>query len=183
MSGHNKWSQIKRQKGAVDGAKSQLFSRLSKIITIESKKALGNISSPALSSAIARAKEANMPKDSIDRAVAKGTSKDAESLESVLYEFYGPDGVAIIVTALTDNKNRTTQEIKHLLTKNGYELGTPGSALWAFTKSPSGLLFANEPLVEVSGEIELIKLLELLDAQEDTQTIATNARGFETLDD
>ena len=72
-----------------------------------------------------------MPKDSIDRAVTKGTSKDAGELDTVNYEFYGPGGPASIVSALTDNKNRTTAEIKHLLSKNGYELGTPGSAAWA----------------------------------------------------
>ncbi|MDB5266030.1 MAG: YebC/PmpR family DNA-binding regulatory protein [Parcubacteria group bacterium] len=185
MSGHNKWSQIKQQKGASDAAKSRTFSRFSRLITIEAKKANGNLSSPGLLGAITRAKAANMPKDSIDRAVAKGNSKDAGELDSVAYEFYGPGGSAIIVSALTDNKNRTTQEVKHLLTKNGYELGTPGSALWAFTKKPDGHFVPNEPLMDVTGgdEEKLTFILGLLDEHEDVQEITTNARGYESTEE
>ncbi len=182
MSGHNKWSQIQRQKGVTDGAKSRAFSRFSRLITIEAKKAAGNLSAPGLVTAIERAKAINMPKDSIERAVVKGNSKDASSLEQVTYEFYGPGGVALIVDALTDNKNRTTQEVKHLLTKNGYELGTPGSALWAFTKSPAGVFSPNEPLVDVGGddEVKLGEILTLLDEHEDVQQVYTNGRDYET---
>lgn len=180
MSGHNKWSQIQRQKGATDAAKSRAFSKFSRLIALESKKASGNITSLALASVIARAKAINMPKDSIDRAVAKGTSKDAGELEQVSYEFYGPAGAAVIVSALTDNRNRTTQEIKHLLTKNGYELGTPGSAAWAFAKNPDGTYAPNEPLMEVSGsdEEKLGELLGTLDEHDDVQSVFTNAAGF-----
>ena len=182
MSGHNKWSQIKRQKGATDAAKSREFSRFSKLISLESKKAGGNLSSPGVASAIARAKAINMPKDSIDRAIAKGASKDAGDLEQVVYEWYGPGGVAIIVDALTDNKNRTTQEVKHLLTKNGFELGSQGSALWAFTKTGDGSLTPNEPLMDLSEKDEesFITLLNLFDEHEDVQRVFTNARGYET---
>ncbi len=182
MSGHSKWSQIKRQKGVTDAAKSRTFSRFARLIAIESKKANGNLSSPGLVTAIERAKAANMPKDNIERAVTKGNSKDASDLEQVVYEFYGPGGTALIVDALTDNKNRTTQEIKHLITKNGFELGSPGSALWAFTKSPDGTLTPNEPLMDLSEthEAALGALLELFDDHEDVQQVYTNARGFET---
>lgn len=185
MSGHSKWSQIKHQKGATDAAKSRTFSRFGRLITIESKKANGNLSSPGLSAAIERAKAVNMPKDTIERAIAKGNSKDAGELDSVAYEFYGPGGSALIVSAVTDNKNRTTQEVKHLLTKNGYELGTPGSALWAFTKTPDGHYSPNEPLMEVTGEDEtkLTQILELLDEHEDVQEITTNARGYESTEE
>jgi YebC/PmpR family DNA-binding regulatory protein len=181
MSGHNKWSQIKQQKGATDAAKSRAFGRFGRLITLESKKAAGNLTSPGLASAIARARAVNMPKHTIDRAVAKGVSKDAGALEQVTYEFYGPGGVAIIVDALTDNKNRTTQEIKHLITKNGFELGAQGSALWAFTRSPSGVYTPNEPLMTVAGEDEesLQKILDVFDEQEDVQDIFTNAREYE----
>lgn len=184
MSGHNKWSQIKRQKGASDAAKSREFSRFSKLITLESKKASGNLTSPGVVSAIARAKAINMPKDSIERAIAKGASKDAGDLEQVVYEWYGPGGVAIIVDALTDNKNRTTQEIKHLLTKHGFELGAQGSALWAFTKTGDGSLTPNEPLAELSSQDEAAfeALLTLFDDHEDVQRVFTNARGYETTD-
>lgn len=185
MSGHNRWSQIKQQKGASDAAKSRTFSRFSRLITIEAKKANGNMSSPGVVSAINRAKAANMPKDSIDRAIAKGNSKDAAELDSVAYEFYGPGGSAVIISALTDNKNRTTQEVKHLLTKNGYELGTPGSALWAFTKTPDGHYVPNEPLMDVSGsdEEKLANILTLLDEHEDVQEITTNGRGYESTEE
>ncbi|MBU1292464.1 YebC/PmpR family DNA-binding transcriptional regulator [Patescibacteria group bacterium] len=185
MSGHSKWSQIKRQKGATDAAKSKTFSRFARLIAIESKKAGGDTSSPGLATAIERAKAVNMPKDSIERAVSKGTSKDAGDLEQVVYEWYGPGGTALIIDALTDNKNRTTQEIKHLISKSGYELGTPGSALWAFTKSPAGDFTPNEPLMDLSEEDEesLTKIFDQLDEQEDVQRIFTNARGYENTSD
>jgi YebC/PmpR family DNA-binding regulatory protein len=185
MSGHSKWSQIKRQKGVTDAARSRVFSKFARLITIESKKAGGNASAPALAAVIARAKAANMPKDNIERAVTKGASKEAGDLSEVTYEFYGPGGAAVIVNALTDNKNRTTAEIKHLLTKNGFELGTPGSAAWAFTKQADGTLVPNEPLMDVAGgdEENLGKLLEAFDEHDDVQGVVTNARGFESTSD
>ncbi|MEK7601870.1 MAG: YebC/PmpR family DNA-binding transcriptional regulator [Patescibacteria group bacterium] len=185
MSGHSKWSQIKRQKGVTDAAKSRTFSRFARLITIEAKKSGGNLSSPALMSAIERAKAANMPKENIERAVQKGNAKDASELEQVVYEFYGPGATALIVEALTDNKNRTTQEIKHLLTKNGYALGSPGSALWAFRKLPGGRFTPNEPLTDVSGadEEQLGELLSLFDEHDDVQEVFTNARGYENTGD
>lgn len=181
MAGHSKWAQIKRQKAVTDGARSRVFSRLAREITIESKKVAGNISSPSLSAVIARAKAANMPKDNIDRAVSKGTSALGGDLEQVAYELYGPGGIAVIATAVTDSRNRTTQEIKHLLSKNGYELGNPGSASWAFTKTPDGRYFANEPKMEIAGEDEerLSELLTLLDEYDDVQEVFTNALGYE----
>jgi YebC/PmpR family DNA-binding regulatory protein len=183
MSGHSKWSQIKHQKGASDAAKSRAFAKLGQLIALESKKAAGNLSSPGLVAAISRAKEANMPKDTIERAVAKGKSKEAGALEQVVYEFYGPGGVAIIVDALTDNKNRTTQEIKHLITKNGFELGAQGSAVWAFTKSSSGSLSPNEPLMDLdeADATKLEEILSVFDDQEDSQQLYTNARGYERM--
>jgi YebC/PmpR family DNA-binding regulatory protein len=185
MAGHSKWAQIKRGKAITDAAKSRVFSKFAREIALESKKVAGNVSSPTLAAVIARAKAANMPKDNIDRAIAKGTSKDAGDVEQVVYEFYGPGAVAIVVTALTDSRNRTTQEIKLILTKQGYELGTPGSAAWAFTKSPAGRYSPNEPLMDIATEDEekLSHLLTLLDEQDDTQEIVTNARGYESTSD
>jgi len=185
MSGHSKWAQIKRQKGVTDAARSRVFSKFARLITIEAKKAGGNLSAPGLQAVIARAKAANMPKDNIERAVTKGSSKEAGDLSEVTYEFYGPGGAAVIVSALTDNKNRTTSEIKHLLTKNGFELGTPGSALWAFSKRGDGSLTPSAPLMDVTGEDEehLGKVLELLDEHDDVQSVVTNARGFESTSD
>ena len=185
MAGHSKWAQIKRGKAITDAAKGRAFSKFAREITLESKKVGGNVSSPTLAAVITRAKAVNMPKDNIERAVAKGISKDASDVEQVVYEFYGPGGIAIVVTALTDSRNRTTQEVKLILTKNGYELRTPGSSAWAFTKSPDGRYRANEPLMDISGDDEekLSLLLTLLDEQDDTQEVTTNARGYESTSD
>lgn len=184
MSGHNKWSQIKRQKSVTDTAKSRIFSRYARLISLESKKSNGILSAPGLSVAIARAKAANMPKDNIERAIAKGISKDSGDLEQVVYEAYGPCGVAILIDALTDNKNRTTQEMKHLLLEHGVELSAPGAASWAFTKI-GNVYSPNEPLIELETENEefLEKILEAIDEHEDVQEIFTNARGYENTGD
>lgn len=184
MSGHSKWSQIKRQKSATDTARSRVFARYARLIALESKKANGALSAPGLSVAIARAKAVNMPKDNIERAITKGTAKDSGILEQVFYEAYGPGGVAIIIDALTDNKNRTTQEMKHLLSLQGVELAGPGAASWAFTKTGEGYA-PNEPLIEIEGtdEERLSSVLEALDEHEDVQQIFTNARGYENIGD
>lgn len=185
MAGHSKWAQIKRQKAVTDAAKGRIFGKFSREIALESKKAAGNTSSPALAAVIVRAKAANMPKENIDRAVAKGVSKDAGEVEQVTYECYGPGGTALVISALTDSRNRTTQEIKLILTKSGFDLGTPGSASWAFTKFPDGRFSPNEPLMEISGDDEntLVRLITLLDEQSDVQSIATNAIGYESIGD
>lgn len=181
MAGHSKWAQIKRQKSASDAAKSRTFSRLARLITLESKKAGGVLSAPGLVSAVARAKAANMPKENIERAVAKGVSRESDSLEQVVYEAYGPGGTALIIDALTDNKNRTTQEIKHLLSLQGIALAAPGAASWAFAKC-DGKHVPNEPLIELSeadGNV-LALILESLDEHDDVQKVITNAAGYES---
>ncbi|HCR52467.1 TPA: YebC/PmpR family DNA-binding transcriptional regulator [Candidatus Kaiserbacteria bacterium] len=179
MSGHSKWSQIKRQKSVSDAARSRTFSRFARLIALESKKSNGVLSAPGLAAAVSRAKAANMPKDNIERAIKKGMSKDSGDLETVVYEAYGPGGVAIIITALTDNKNRTTQEIKHLLSLHGVELASLGAASWAFTKNADGYV-PNEPGVEVAGADEelLSTILEALDEHDDVQRVFTNANGY-----
>ncbi len=184
MSGHSKWSQIKRQKSVTDAARSRVFSRYARLITLESKKAQGVLSAPGLSVAIARAKAENMPKENIERAVAKGISKDSGNLEQVVYEAYGPGGTALLIEALTDNKNRTTQEVKHLLSLQGVALAAPGAASWAFTKN--GDKYApHEPLIEVAGadEERLSVILETLDEHDDVQRVFTNAQGYEDTGD
>ena len=184
MSGHSKWSQIKRQKSVTDAAKSRVFSHYARLIAMESKRAAGNVSAPSLVAAIARAKASNMPKDNIERAVLKGMSKDSGDLEQVVYEAYGPGGVAILIDALTDNKNRTTQEIKHLLVLQGVELASPGAASWAFAKNAGGYT-PKEPLVDVGdsdGE-RLGAILDALDEHDDVQKTFTNASGYEDTED
>jgi YebC/PmpR family DNA-binding regulatory protein len=185
MAGHSKWAQIKRQKGVTDAARSRTFSRFARLLTVESKKAGGNLAAPGLASAITRAKAVNMPKENIERAIAKGVSKDAGALEQVIYEAYGPGGAALLIDTLTDNKNRTTQELKHLLSRHGVELATPGAAIWAFTKSSDGTYAPNEPLMELAdndtGKLDV--LMEALDEHDDVQRVVTNASGYENTGD
>lgn len=175
MSGHNKWSKIKHKKASTDAKKSKVFTRLSRIITVEAKKS-GGLDSPGLKVAIEKARKVNMPNDNIERAIKKATEADSGDMESALYETYGPGGVAILIEALTDNKNRTASEIKHLLSKEGLELGKPGSALWAFEKTNDGFT-AKIPasLIEEDSK-RLEKILEALDEQDDVQEIYTNAQ-------
>lgn len=175
MSGHNKWAQIKRQKGAADAAKSNLWGKLAKRIAVESKIAAGDVNSPTLRSIIETAKKSNMPKDSIDRAVAKGTASDAASLESITYETYGPGGTAIIIAAVTDNRNRTAQEIKHLLSKNGLALAAPGSAMWAFEKTAENFEPKSTVPLSEDDNAKLMQLLEIIDEHDDVENVFTNA--------
>ena len=142
MAGHSKWAQIKRHKAVTDATRSRVFSRLARLITTESRKAGGDVSAPGLKNAIERGKAANMPKDNIGRAVAKGVSKDSVLLEEVVYECYGPGGAAILIRAFTDSRNRTSAELKHLLSKHELVLAAPGSASWAFTKSAESTFVA-----------------------------------------
>ena len=142
---------------------------------MESRKAAGNLASPGLIAAIERAKKDSMPKENIDRAVAKGSGADGSALSEVLYETYGPGGVAMLITAVTDNPNRTTPEIKHVLSKLGYQLGSAGSSAWAFTKTQEGYT-PNMPmnLVDEDGE-KLATLIEALEEHDDVQDIFTTA--------
>ncbi|OGG59956.1 hypothetical protein A3C89_03380 [Candidatus Kaiserbacteria bacterium RIFCSPHIGHO2_02_FULL_50_50] len=175
MSGHNKWSQIKRQKGATDAKRSKIFSKHAALIAIASREAAGNLASPSLATAIDRAKRDNMPKENIDRAVAKGTGAGGASIEPVLYETFGPGGVALLITGFTDNTNRTSQEIRHLLSKNGYALGTPGSSSWAFQKSDDGYV-ATMPIDLSDDDAEKLgELIDLLEDHPDIQDVYTSA--------
>ena len=175
MSGHNKWSKIKHKKAATDSVKSKTFSKHSSLITMESKKANGDINSPGLAAAIIRAKQDSMPKENIDRAVAKGAGADGASLVEVIFEAFGPGGTALLITAVTDNNNRTSQEIKHIFSKLGYQLGAPHSAAWAFTKTSDGYTPTTPlELTEEDGE-KLAELIEALEGQDDVQDIYTTA--------
>lgn len=179
MSGHNKWSKIKHKKGAADAARSKLFSMLSREITIQSKQAGGDENSPGLRTAIDKARKANMPKDNIERAVKKGVGGGSENYERVVYEGYGPGGVAMMITGITDNTNRTSNEIKHIFSKAGYALGTPGSASWAFSKKESedGMDWVpNSPMdISENDKESLSKLIENLEENDDIENVYTNA--------
>jgi YebC/PmpR family DNA-binding regulatory protein len=137
MSGHSKWASIKHKKAIVDSRKGKLFTKLARGIVVAAREGGGDIEgNPSLALAVQKAKDASMPKDNIERAIAKGTGadKDADAFESVLYEGYGPGGVAILVEALTDNRNRTGADIRHAFTKAGGNLGEPGSVAYLFEK-------------------------------------------------
>lgn len=176
MSGHNKWSQIKVKKGAEDAKRSKLFSMLVRGITMEAKKAAGNREAPGLKAAVQRAKDANMPLDNVERAIQKGFGGGAENFEEVIYEAYGPAGVALIIIGVTDNKNRTTPEIKHLLSERGGNLGGAGSTTWAFIKQVDGN-FVPQNLLPLSDEEKdkLKQLLEAINDHEDIKVIYHNA--------
>ena len=136
MSGHSKWSTIKRKKGAKDAERGRVFTRLIKEITVAARQGGGDeTSNPRLRSAIQTAKGANMPSKNIDNAVKKGTGElPGVTYEEITYEGYGPGGVALYIETLTDNKNRTVAEIRHLLTKHNGSLGENGSVGWMFDK-------------------------------------------------
>jgi YebC/PmpR family DNA-binding regulatory protein len=137
MSGHSKWASIKHKKAIVDSRRGAAFSKLTRAITVAARDGGGDpVGNPALDLAIRKAKEASMPKDNIERAIAKGAGggADADGIESVLYEGYGPGGVALLVEALTENRNRTGAEVRHIFSKNGGSLGEPGSVAYLFEK-------------------------------------------------
>ena len=136
MSGHSKWATIKHKKGALDAKRGALFTKVIKEITVAARNGGGNPdANPRLRTALAKAKEANMPSDNIDRAIKKGTGElPGVIYEEVNYEGYGPGGVAILIEALTDNKNRTTAEIRSILEKKGGNMSGAGSVAWQFAK-------------------------------------------------
>jgi YebC/PmpR family DNA-binding regulatory protein len=145
MSGHSKWASIKHKKAIVDSRRGAHFSKLTRAITVAARDGGGDpVGNPALDLAIRKAKEASMPKDNIERAIAKGTGEggEAEAIEAVLYEGYGPGGVAVLVEALTENRNRTSAEVRHAFAKNGGSLGEPGSVAYLFDKKGTILIDA-----------------------------------------
>ena len=149
MSGHSKWSTIKHKKGAADAKRGKLFSKLSRAIIIAAKEGGGEpTANLALQNAIIKAKSYSMPKDNIERAIARGagTDADAANYESIVYEGYGPGGVAVIVESLTDNKNRTASDVRHAFDKFGGNLGTTGSVAFQFERK--GQIIVNGPADE-----------------------------------
>jgi YebC/PmpR family DNA-binding regulatory protein len=137
MSGHSKWSSIKHKKGAADARRGKLFTKLARAITVAARDGGpdpdGN---PALATAVQKARDASMPKDNIQRAIDRGSGvgSDAGAIEQILFEGYGPGGAAILVEALTDNRNRTSADVRHMFSKHHGSLGEPGSVAWIFEK-------------------------------------------------
>ena len=159
MSGHSKWSTIKRKKGAKDAKRGAIFTRLGKDITLAARDGGGDISMNAnLRLAVKKAKASNMPNDNIERAIKKGTGElGGQKYEGYIYEGYGPHGVALLIEVLSDNKNRTVPEIRHLLTKYNGNLGESGCVNWMFEKK--GIIIINKAQLEENQFLE--DLLEL----------------------
>jgi YebC/PmpR family DNA-binding regulatory protein len=155
MSGHSHWSGIKHKKAANDAKRGKVWSKLARLIIVAAKTGGGDPSANlALRYAIDKAKAANMPKDTIEKAVKKGTGElEGQSFEEILYEGYGPDGVAVMIEALTDNRNRTAPEIKKIFERRGGSLGTSGCVNWMFSKK--GLITVNQSDAEEEQLMEL----------------------------
>jgi len=185
MSGHSKWASIKHKKSATDVKRGKLFSKISKEITVVAKAGGGDITANAmLRTAIIKAKSVNMPADNIDRAIKKGTGAlPRVSYEQIAYEGYGPKGVAIIVDALTDNKNRTSAEIRNIFTKKGGNMAGSGSVNWIFTKK--GFILVNKD----TADEEKVMSIALDAGAEDMKTedemfeVITTVSGFEKVKD
>src|ERR1700709_1471838 len=146
MSGHSKWASIKHKKAIVDSKRGKLFTKLARAVTVAAKEGGGDIEgNPSLALAVQKARDASMPKDNIERAIAKGTGAgaDLDAIETVVYEGYGPAGGAILVEALTDNRNRTGSEVRNMFSKSGGNLGEPGSVAWQFEKKGSMVVDAD----------------------------------------
>lgn len=181
MSGHSKWSSIKHKKGAADAKRGQLFTKLIKEITAAARSGGGSPEgNPRLRLSIAKAKEANMPKDNIEKAIQRGTGElPGITYEEVLYEGYAPGGVAILVEAITDNKNRTTAEVRSIFTKNGGNLAGSGAVAWIFHKK--GYILIDKKAV---GEERLMEVVlgaggEDLKSGVESYEITTSPKDFE----
>jgi transcriptional/translational regulatory protein YebC/TACO1 len=196
MAGHSKWAQIKRKKGAADAKRGQLFTKLGRAITVAARDGGGDPEgNAALANAIEKAKSLRMPKDNIERAIAKGTGAggDAAAIESVTYEGYGPGGVAILVECLTDNRNRTAADIRHLFGRADASLGEPGSirivceaqdlravhdaleqAGIEVQSTEQSMLPKSTVEVEANDARKLLRLLDALDEQDDVDQVHAN---------
>src|SRR6056297_1644948 len=181
MSGHSKWHKIHRQKGAADAKRGNIFTKLAKNIAIAARNGADPEMNYSLRMAIDKAKSANMPKDKIEKAVKRGSGQlEGEQLESVIYEAYGPNGIPLLIEGVTDNKNRTTPEIKAILSKNGGPLGAQNSVKWMFEHK--GVIRLSFDDIENKDEL----ILELIDqGAEDVKeedgglTVITSFENFE----
>ena len=184
MSGHSKWSTIKRKKGAADAKRGALFGKLSRAITVAAREGGGDSDmNPALHLAVQKAKEANMPNDNIQRAIDKGTGAgaDAATIERITYEGYAPGGVAVMIEVLTDNRNRIASDVRYIFSKNGGKLGTSGSVSYLFERKGVILVPRNEV-----DEDELIELVleagaEDVEPMESDYRVVTAPEDFATV--
>lgn len=196
MSGHSKWSQIKHKKGASDQKRGQLFSKLSKKISVAARNGADPAGNYKLQAVIEEARSFNMPKDNIERAIKRASDKDAAALNEIIIQAMGPGGIAIVVEAITDNKNRTINETKHILGENGFKMVNEGSLNWMFAPhlSETGLRSGAEQLsqkgagfgpnwvphtpleIDQTAQDKLDRLFEELDANDDVENVHTNLK-------
>lgn len=179
MAGHNKWTQIKRQKGVVDAQKSKAFSKLAKIISLAARKGDNPEMNAELRAATDKARAENMPSDNIERAIKKGGGgAEGGNLESIRYEAYGPGGAAIIIDAITDNKNRTVAEIKHILSQNKARLAEHGAVVWMFDLG--GAKPKAKTLIELNEQDKKLVdgLVKSLTERDDVQEARTNIKNL-----
>ncbi len=185
MSGHSKWSTIKRKKGAIDAKRGKIFSKLIKEITVAARQGGGDPDgNPRLRSAIAAAKTENMPKDNISRAIAKGSGGgDGEAYEEILYEGYGPGGVAVLVECMTDNRNRTVADVRHYFAKSNGNLGENGCVAWMFDQKGQILVdkqsISEEELMELALEAGAEDIVE----DDDEFQVLTSVESFNDVRD
>ncbi len=185
MSGHSHWATIKHKKGAADAKRGKAFSKMARVITVAAKEKGGDPeTNPALRLAIDQAKKVNMPKDNIERAIKKGTGElVGEKLEEVIFEAYGPDGIAIIIEGITDNKNRTYGEIKNILSKHNGKIANEGAVRWMFERK-GVIVLDNEQKTTNKEEVEL-KVIEAgaedIDWDENTLFVYTKVEDLENI--
>ena len=183
MSGHSKWSTIKRKKGVADAKRGKIFTQLIREISMAAKLGGGSPdANPRLRLAIDKARSQNMPKENVERAIRRGTGDlEGESYEEIRYEGYGPGGVAVIVETLTDNRNRTVSEVRHLFTKYGGNLGSSGCVAYLFEKKGVLVFDAStadhEPLIEAAIEADALDVLE----EGDSVEVHTTPENFEAV--
>jgi len=183
MSGHSKWAGIKHKKGLADAKRGKLFSKLAKEMAVAAKVGGGSVdTNPRLRLAVSKAKEANMPSDNIKRAIKKGTGElPGVNYEQINYEGYGPGGVAIVVEVLTDNKNRTTAEIRNIFSKRSGNLAGAGSVIWQFTRK--GFIVIDKAQVQEDKlmSIAIESGAEDLKTEDDSFEITTNIKDYEAV--
>jgi len=175
MSGHSKWSTIKHKKGKIDAARGKVFTKIIREITTAAKQGGADpTGNPRLRLAIDKAKEANMPNNNIERAIQKGAGGgEGANLEDLTYEGYGPNGVAILVKAITDNRNRTAGEIRNIFTKNGGNMGATGCVAWIFNDKFEASYDVTIEDKETAQKV--LRLLNTLEDHDDVQTVYANA--------
>jgi YebC/PmpR family DNA-binding regulatory protein len=183
MSGHSHWHTIKNKKGAEDAKKSKIFSKMAREITVAARGGGGDLGfNPKLRMIVDKAKSVNMPNDSIDKAIKKGTGElKGEQLEEVLFEAYGPDGIAILIEGITDNSKRTITDLKQILSKNGGKLVNEGAIKWMFEKK-GVILLDNTNINKDDFELELIDLgAEDINFDEEIIEITTSMEDLENI--